>query len=796
MLSLRPLPGRWRLSAGLVIAVAINLLLIAAWAWSSGGQTTTVQIEAIGSSYRVFVDGERVHPPPDDLRSSLEVDAPEQGSIALRLSPPVPSLPEPQGIDSVVVRSPRGDELFRDEFHSLDHDVWEVVLGGFETRGGLLVATQQAIPNVLVLRGPGWSDYEVRVTYRNVVSAGVEVRHQAEGGVSYSFPNYLSAFNSNGELTANEGDDMVRTRKAGILRSITAMIVGAYPLWLLLLAVGIIVALLAGLAETSIRRRVKLPAPRHLRSWQGTARGLAPFAWLSLVLVVAVGVFGLTLHIINEYYARIPHLPDEASYMFQAKIFAAGKVTVDVPPASDFFELWVPTWLYERDGRWASLYPLGQPLILASGALVQAMWLVPPLVGASNVVLIYLAGRRMFDARVGAVAAILLAASPFFLMQSSNFMSHNTWAFYTLASLVFLLRRDRPLVYGLLSGLFFGLALNTRTLESAMLIPPFAAVLAAYLVPRKGRIEGLRFLAAFLAGGALAALAMLGYNASITGDPLSAPYTRDGGADAVLGYHDGFTFKAALGNQQGLLAGLLLLLHVWPAWVGLGFVLLPFVLGTRNRWDYFLLVCSLCVIAIYLLYRYHSFYEGPRYWYQAVPFLVLLTARGADQAARLIGDAVTLLRGRLLGDARPARWAGGVLVFGFVAALVINGTGGWLFGWNRAWHEADVMHAQHNLEAVRNIWGLDDRLQRLAREMELGNALVLVPEISNEGVPLYLTVALNNSLNFNGDIVWARYIEGRNHEVIDAFPGRRVYIADYYAGEIRPFPGVTNPQGR
>ena len=31
----------------------------------------------------------------------------------------------------------------------------------------------------------------------------------------------------------------------------------------------------------------------------------------------------------------------------------------------------------------------------------------------------------------------------------------------------------------------------------------------------------------------------------------------------------------------------------WPAYVGLAFVLAPFLLGTRNRWDYFCLACAL-----------------------------------------------------------------------------------------------------------------------------------------------------------------------------------------------------------
>jgi hypothetical protein len=69
-------------------------------------------------------------------------------------------------------------------------------------------------------------------------------------------------------------------------------------------------------------------------------------------------------------------------------------------------------------------------------------------------------------------------------------------------------------------------------------------------------------------------------------------------------------------------------LNGWPLYVGLMFVVLPFVLATRQRWDWFLSspLSSrwACTSSIG-----HGFMHGPRYWYVVSPLLALLAARGA-----------------------------------------------------------------------------------------------------------------------------------------------------------------------
>ena len=323
--------------------------------------------------------------------------------------------------------------------------------------------------------------------------------------------------------------------------------------------------------------------------------------------------------------------------------------------------------------------------------------------------------------------------------------------------------------------------MNTRTLESAALIPAWSAVLLAYVLPREGRRESLRYLVAFLAGGALTGVAMLGYNVSITGDPFTAAYAHDG-TGSVIGYTKGFTFDIGLRNEQTLLMAFILVFNGWPALVGIAFIFLPFILGTRNRWDYFCAACALSVTGVYVIYRWSGLFEGPRYWYQAVPFLILLTARGAEVAAQRMGDVAIWFRSRLLHDGRPAHWAGILIVYALVAVLVVDGTGGFIYGWNKAWLEPDVPAVPNELKYLRALHLADDTLLNLSKRQKLGNALVLVKPCGPlQSLACYDTVFVKNSVNFDSEIVWAIYLPGKNATTVDAFPGREVYVAT--AGE-------------
>jgi dolichyl-phosphate-mannose-protein mannosyltransferase len=789
--------------SGLLVAAVANLALAAMCVLGSGGQMRTVAVDVRGGEVQVRVDGFQAIPDPNVApHQYTPVEIPESGTVALGVAPPVPSLPDPQGIDAVVVRGSDGAELFRDDFDSLDLDKWQIVAGDFEIDDGVLVARDRGAANQLELRGTGWRDYTLEVSFRNGGVEQLGVRRNGLGALYYDvqlireYPSALIAYREDGAQTEALWVPSAIPGERGTVTSLLAMVAGSYPLPLLALAAGALAAAGLALLEQTLLRAIPGLARRSQKPAMPPWIRLA--IWPTGVLAVALAALGVTVYIMWHYYDRLPHTPDEASFVFQAQLFAAGRLTTAIPGASEAFHILEPNWLYERGGRWSTMYPLGHSLALTPGVAAGAAWLMPPLLGGSSVALLGFIGRRLHGTMTGLLAALLLAASPFFLMQSSNFFAHITWVFYILMSMFLMLQRQKIWLFGTLAGFFFGLAVHTRLLEGVVLIPPFAFALAWPLVQQETRKEGVTRCLSFFVGGAVAAALMLISNLVITGSPLELAYAEWSEANHfnALGFQDGHTLSIGLRDMQVRLMALILVLNGWPAVVGLTFAALPFLLGSRNAWDYFCLACVVLLTAIYLTYPGVGLYEGPRYYFHAVPFLMLLSARGAVLAAGLIGAAATKLRMQLTHDLRTASWAGAAVVTPFLLFLIVDGTGGWLFGWNKDWLTAEVPEVQSNVNDLHDIWGLNNRLQELADEMGIKeNALVLVRPCAYSFHSCYDTVFNENSVDFNGDIVWAHYVPELNESLIAAYPERKVYVANWDPVWIVPYEAEESAAG-
>lgn len=756
----------------------VNLALAGLYVWGQGGQTTLVEVRNDGGAFRALTDGKQVVPGGGDPRAAAVLDVPESGTIILVVSPAAPVLPGPSGIDSIVVTGPNREPLFRDDFDTLDPDTWEVLAGSFEVVDGVLVGLATETENSLLLRRPGWSNYNVAVTYRNSRAGVIGVNVTGEGRLFYhfdllrDFPSFFNVTN-NGEERPGAQGSLMRTDHTGPVRSAANMLTRGYPHLLAALGAGTLLVLVVSGAGRATGLRDGVVATLRRLELTGV-----PWAYLA-VGTLAVAAFGMTYYLNATYYTFLPHVPDEVSYLFQANLLADFKVLGDVPPVREAFYYYFPTVLYENGDRWASFYPFGHPLMLAIGVFFGVVDLVPSLVGAACVVLTFVIGRRLFDAWTGLVAAALFVASPFFLMQASSYMSHNTATLYLLLAFFFILRRDRPIFYGALAGLFFGLAFNTRALTVVALVPVYGAFMLSYVVLKQEDIRTwLRHTAPFVACVILMAGAMLLYNQAITGDAFTSPYTGTQGSESQLfGFRDGHYLDIGLRNLQAQLMALVMVLNAWPAWAALALLLTPFVLGSRNPRDYFLAAGILCPILLYIGYRYSGIYEGPRYWYETMPFIVLLSARGAAIASERLTFAAAWLRDRIGRGPLPSYGAGWVVVYGAIAVLTVYGSGGWAFGWT---NQSEAPLIPHEAAAIEGLFGVDNRLDRLADEMDLENALVLVRPCGFFNSPAcYGSVFLRNLPSFDGPVVWARYDERLNAETIAAFPGRTVYVATW-----------------
>jgi hypothetical protein len=407
----------------------------------------------------------------------------------------------------------------------------------------------------------------------------------------------------------------------------------APPLATLLDLVIRVLALALGLLLATGALAALVPA---LLDWQPGSRTL----WVAMP-------FGLALFLAASWYVatalfdRAPHILDAIAYTFQAKMFALGMLTAPPPLVNDAFPMPFST-LYE--GRWLVQYPPGTAALLALGLLAHVPWLVQPLLAAGASVLIVLTARRQYGPGTALLVLVLLVTSPFALLTAGSFLSHVPALFFASIALYAGVRyAERPaLGWAALAATGLGAALLTREI----VIIPYGVVIAAIgLVhggPLRGRAVVLDALVAAVIFGASVGL-YLGYNAAITGDPFLLPRHLFSGRDVLgfgpgIGFYNEHTVASGLVNTEQQLVSLGFYLAGWPFGFSLAVMLLPFLRRSWDARDSAYGALTVLFVGIYVAEFYHGIAFGPRYYFEALPAFVILTARGFVVLSESVGD--------------------------------------------------------------------------------------------------------------------------------------------------------------
>jgi hypothetical protein len=163
---------------------------------------------------------------------------------------------------------------------------------------------------------------------------------------------------------------------------------------------------------------------------------------------------------------------------------------------------------------------------------------------------------------------------------------------------------------------------------------------------------------------------------------------------------------------------------------------------------------------------------GPRLWFETLPFLMLLSARGIDRAADVIARAAHRLR---RSSSENAHWAAKAAVYLLVLALVGSSVNGWLLGRHASWRADNV---PESAGAMQGAFFEDNRLVSLIEGAHLHQALVLVDPCA----PFffcYMSVFWMNSPTLDGNVVLARNLPEYVDDVYRAYPCREVYAASF-----------------
>ena len=341
--------------------------------------------------------------------------------------------------------------------------------------------------------------------------------------------------------------------------------------------------------------------------------------WAAGAPLVAAALVAINQLVLLDF----PNSGDEYAYLYQASTMAAGRLwNAPIGPADVFFF----NYIVQEPGRVFGSFPAGWPLALAAGlAAGLPPWLLNPVFGALTLGLVWQLGSRLYGPRAGVSAAAIVAASPFFLFNAASYFSHTFSGAMLLGAACLAARDDRrPPWVPLAAGLLIGWAVTARYFTGVVCAVPIAYWLLRPGAPR------LRTAALFALGGLPWVVLLAWYNTQLSGSPwhlTTRPLTYS------LWFADNFALRGAdmlathvlrhLGwTPPALLVAYLVCLRSAPRE------------ARRGLFDWMLVLLAGC---LYFYVERGGNQYGPRFHYEAFPFMAVFVAGSLFSGPRLDG---------------------------------------------------------------------------------------------------------------------------------------------------------------
>jgi hypothetical protein len=310
---------------------------------------------------------------------------------------------------------------------------------------------------------------------------------------------------------------------------------------------------------------------------------------------------------------RYPISGDDYSYLYQAKLFADGKLWAEdalYDPSLPFYDSVETYCLRDDQGRRFSKYAPGWPALLALGVKCGAPWLVNPLLGALLLFLMLGYTERSIGKEYVRSVALLVLLCFFLCYYAASFRAHIATAVFIFAAfLLFDLADQRPrlakwLLFG--AGALLGYSAIIRYVDWI----PLAVWISISLVRRKRFAD----VGLFGIGFVLLASGNFVYNALLSGNPFEAP--------AAIHRAPGITDRLIL-SWRGFVVTMIRfanLLWVFPSVLLLAVFWRRYRVPSRAK---IYIGLFLMTMAIYFLYPASPGGPGPRYFLAYFPFLIL-----------------------------------------------------------------------------------------------------------------------------------------------------------------------------
>ena len=503
--------------------------------------------------------------------------------------------------------------------------------------------------------------------------------------------------------------------------------------------------------------------------------------WLNRHFVLLIAAWTVLLSALLAWlvFEAVPHIPDDISYLFQAKYLASGHWYLPAPPDAASFEV---GQVAVDAGKWFGYGFPGWPAILSLGVIAHMPWLVNPLLSGVIVLLLHAVLTRSHNRGTAHAAVALLAVSPWFLFMSASFMTHTVTIVWTLLAIL-AVQKERESSRGYwaaLAGLALGALFLTRPLEGLLV----GAVVGMWVVGVAGKRFSVRGFIGFVVAGIALASLIFPYSRMLTGSPFIPPQQKwtdlawYPGADRLgfgpnignvgWGHLDPLPGHGPLdvlinANRNFYMAGVELFGWVFGS---LAFVYLAAASRGIKRQDFVFAGIALAIIAGHSLYWFSGGPDiGARYWYQAaVPFVVLTIA------------GLNTIDERLRRAHVPA--TNGLRLFVVLACLVaFPNTITWrAFG---KYHRYRGMSADVRALAQQHSFGTSLVFVRAPDRVDYTSAFILNPPTLSDTGPIYV-------LELNAQ---------QREKMMRAFPSRPVWVIGYPTAERTRMQVLAEPPG-
>ena len=438
-------------------------------------------------------------------------------------------------------------------------------------------------------------------------------------------------------------------------------------------------------------------------------------------------------------FKGLPFLDDDTAALFQARIFAAGRLTVPVPEHGQFFSLFGLLGQAHEHPFVCTMYPPGLSLLLLPGVLAGVPWLMIPVTGGLLVAATIALGAELAGERAGRLAGLFMLGSPFIGILSGTHLSHIPTAGLLVVCWLAAARLLRTGLtrHGVMAGAAWG---------AACLFRPLTALIVGGVIALGVAVQWRRALTAWRGVLAALLLAVAGvgllaaWQQATVGDALTPGHVigmRRNGRMGFVRFTDTRAHTPAIAWDHTLarMRAVNDRLLGWPL-PALVLVLWPFLIRRARATDLWLLAGWLALLATYAFYWYYEEYWPARYTTAGIPLLLILAARGWDllrSSAGVTGPAARLA----LPVARAA------LAAGLAYAVLVA----WPWEWKRlGCHPGDLEHV----------------LPRALKAFKIDRGIVVMRytgRILTRGDAFndyYAAGFIRNALHMDGPLVFAR----------------------------------------